>query len=94
MTGPSAGVSCAAMRLDVRFRDRIGVAQDILGALSTRGIYLMASEVDQQHVYLDAPAVTHVELPAVTEALRSVPDVLDVTEVDMLPGARQRPQTI
>ncbi len=90
MTGPSAGVSCAAMRLDVRFRDRIGVAQDILGALSTRGIYLMASEVDQQHVYLDAPAVTHVELPAVTEALRSVPDVLDVTEVDMLPGARQR----
>ncbi|HET9554673.1 MAG TPA: sigma 54-interacting transcriptional regulator [Anaeromyxobacteraceae bacterium] len=78
------------MRFVVRFRDRIGVAQDILGALSTRGIYLMASEVDQQHVYLDAPGVTHVELPAVVDALRSVPDVLEVEEVDLLPGARQR----
>jgi TyrR family helix-turn-helix protein len=78
------------VRFDVRFRDRIGVAQDILGALSTRGIYLMASEVDQQHVYLDAPAVTQAELPAVLEALRSVPDVLEVVEVDLLPGTRQR----
>jgi len=78
------------MRFVVRFRDRIGVAQDILGALSTRGIYLMASEVDQQHVYLDAPGVTQAELPWVTEGLRSVPDVLEVAEIDLLPGTRQR----
>ena len=81
MTHLAVGVSSNGMRFVVRFRDRIGVAQDILGALSTRGIYLMASEVDQQHVYLDAPGVTQAELPWVTEGLRSVPDVLDVAEI-------------
>jgi len=78
------------LRLVVRFNDRIGIAQDILGALSGRGIYLMAVEVDPLHVYLDAPAVAREDLSTVVAALRQVSDVTSVEEVDLLPGQRQR----
>jgi TyrR family helix-turn-helix protein len=78
------------MRFDVRFRDRIGIAQEILAVLSARGLYVMAVEVDPRHVYIDAPTVTSADLAGVRTALMHVVGVLEVVEVDMLPGARQR----
>lgn len=78
------------MRLDIRFRDRVGIAQSILGVLSGRGLYLNAVEVDRQHLYADAPTVGPADLPELRTALQRLPDVIDVGEVDLLPGARQR----
>jgi len=78
------------VRLDVRFRDRVGIAQSILGVLSGRGLYLNAVEVDREHLYLDAPTVTAEGLPEVRAALHRLPEVIEVAEIDLLPGARQR----
>jgi len=83
-------VRVSHMRLDVRFRDRIGIATDVLAVLSRRGIYVMAVEVDQHHVFVDAPALEAAGSAEVTAALRGVDGVVEVREIDLLPGARQR----
>ncbi len=77
------------MRFDVRFLDRIGIAQEILAVLSGRGIYVIAVEVDQHHVYVDAPSLGP-GLEEVRGALLRVPGVVEVTPIDLLPGARER----
>ena len=80
------------MRLDIRFHDRVGIAQEILAVLSGRGLYLMAVEVDPLHIYVDAPALGSGDLDAMRSALQQVRGFREVTEIDLLPGARQRLQ--
>jgi transcriptional regulator of aroF, aroG, tyrA and aromatic amino acid transport len=78
------------MRLDVRFVDRVGIAQEILAVLSRRRLNVIAVEVEPPHIYIDAPALGAPELAGLRDALRRVDGVVETAEVDLLPGARRR----
>ncbi|HET9596978.1 MAG TPA: sigma 54-interacting transcriptional regulator [Anaeromyxobacteraceae bacterium] len=78
------------MRLRVRFVDRVGIAQEILAVLSRRRLDVAAVEVEPPRIFIDAPALAAPELSALEAALRRVDGVLDIDEVDLLPGARRR----
>jgi TyrR family helix-turn-helix protein len=78
------------MRLRVRFVDRVGIAQEILAVLSRRRLDVAAVEVEPPQIFIDAPALGARELSALETALRRVDGVVDLDEVDLLPGARRR----
>lgn len=78
------------MRMDVRFHDRVGIAQEILAALSSRGLYLMAVEIDPHRICIDIPSIESSHFSEVREALLQVKGVTEVLEIDLLPGVRQR----
>ena len=78
------------MRIDVHFSDRVGIAQEILAKLARRALDVSAVEVDPPHVYLEAPALSAMDLAALRDELFKVVGVLSVDELDMLPGARRR----
>ncbi len=78
------------MRLKIQFIDRVGIAQEILAVLASRSLSVMAVEVDPPHIYLEAPQLQRPGYAEVHAALMTVPDVQQVDEVSMLPGARRR----
>ena len=78
------------MRLDVRFVDRVGIAQEILAVLARRRLNVVAVEVEPPHIFLDAPALAPRELADLEAALHGVEGVEEIGEVDLLPGARRR----
>ena len=78
------------MRLDVRFVDRVGIAQEILAVLARRRLNVAAVEVWPPHIYIDAPELAARELEDLRGALLAVSGVVETTEVDLLPGARRR----
>ncbi|MDD2880557.1 MAG: sigma 54-interacting transcriptional regulator [Rhodoferax sp.] len=78
------------MRIDVYFSDRVGIAQEILATLARRALDVSAVEVDPPHVYLEAPALSALDLAALRNELFKVDGVQSVDELDMLPGARRR----
>jgi TyrR family helix-turn-helix protein len=78
------------VRLDVRFQDRVGIAQEILAVLARRRLNVVAVEVEPPHIYIDAPSVAPAELQGLRDALLEVAGVVETTEVDLLPGARRR----
>ena len=77
------------MRIDVLFHDRVGIAQEILGALARRSFNVTAVEVLPPHVYVEAPALDDDGLVALREELLGVPDVQSVNAVGILPGAQR-----
>jgi transcriptional regulator of aroF, aroG, tyrA and aromatic amino acid transport len=78
------------MRLDVRFVDRVGIAQEILAVLARRRLNVAAVEVEPPHIYIDAPALAARELAELRTALAAVDGVVETGELDLLPGARRR----
>lgn len=78
------------MRLDVRFTDRVGIAQEVLAALARRALDVAAVEVEPPHVFIDAPALDDAGLALLRDDLRAVPGVISVAPLAMLPGARRR----
>jgi len=78
------------VRLDVRFVDRVGIAQEILAVLARRQLNVAAVEVWPPHIYIDAPQLAAAELEDLRGALDEVSGVVETTEVDLLPGARRR----
>ncbi len=78
------------MRIDVFFRDRVGIAHDILSVLVRRGLNVVAMEVDPPHIFIDAQALPDSRYSELRSDLMNVPDVAAVDEIDLLPGARRR----
>jgi transcriptional regulator of aroF, aroG, tyrA and aromatic amino acid transport len=78
------------MRLDVRFLDRVGIAQEILAVLARRRLNVTAVEVEPPHLYLDAPELASPGLAELRAALSRVAGVVEIAQVDLLPGARRR----
>jgi transcriptional regulator of aroF, aroG, tyrA and aromatic amino acid transport len=77
------------MRLKIQFVDRVGIAQEILSVLANRALGVVAVEVDPPHIYLEAPGLERPGYAEIRAALQAVPDVMQVDEVSMLPGARR-----
>lgn len=78
------------MRITVRFDDRVGIAQEILGVLALKGINVVAVEVDVPFVYIDAPALPTDAFHALRDELAAVAGVTHVRTTDQLPGMRRR----
>lgn len=78
------------MRIDIICRDRLGITQEILGAVARLGIDLASVEVVPCHVYVHAPGLRPDDLERLTPALLAVGDVTGVSPVDLLPGERRR----
>nr|HQU89498.1 Fis family transcriptional regulator [Denitromonas sp.] len=78
------------MRLVVTFKDRVGIAQEILAQMARRQLSVVNVEVDMSHVYIDAPDLHEPSFLETRTALFSVPGVVAVEAIDMLPGMRQR----
>jgi TyrR family helix-turn-helix protein len=79
-----------AVRIDVRFQDRVGIAQEILAVLARRSLDVVGVEVVPPHIYIDAPALTAQGLADLGLALREVAGVKGAAEVDLLPGIRRQ----
>lgn len=79
-----------AMRIDVLFADRVGIAHEILAVLAKRRLNVVAVEVDPPHIHIDAPELDVPGFGALDAALRAVPGVESVTPIDILPGTRRR----
>lgn len=79
-----------AMRIDVQFADRVGIAHEILAVLARRSMNVVAVEVDSSDVFIDIPELTVALLPSLREDFLGVSGVRDVVVVDVLPGARRR----
>jgi transcriptional regulator of aroF, aroG, tyrA and aromatic amino acid transport len=78
------------MRLDVRFLDRVGIAQEILAVLARRRLNVTAVEVEPPHLFVDAPELAPPGLAELRAALSRVSGVVEIAQVDLLPGARRR----
>ncbi|TVO67910.1 sigma 54-interacting transcriptional regulator [Denitromonas ohlonensis] len=78
------------MRLVVTFKDRVGIAQEILAQMARRQLSVVNVEVDMSHVYIDAPDLHEPYFLETRAALFSVPGVVAVEAIEMLPGMRQR----
>lgn len=78
------------MRLDVRFADRVGIAQEILAELAQRSLNVTAVEVDPPHIYIEAPALDSAGLQTLRAQLLRVDGVRTIEVVSMLPGAQRR----
>jgi transcriptional regulator of aroF, aroG, tyrA and aromatic amino acid transport len=78
------------MRINITFEDRIGIAQEILQALSRRSFNVTASEVDPPNIYVEVPELSSAGLTLLTQELQLVRGVQLVREVSILPGAQRR----
>ncbi|MDR3516334.1 MAG: sigma-54-dependent transcriptional regulator [Azospirillaceae bacterium] len=78
------------MRIDVQFRDRVGIAQEILALLAARRFNVAAVEVDPPHIFIDAPTLTEPGWCDLQATLLAVDGVTLTRVVDILPGARRR----
>ena len=78
------------MRIDVRFSDRVGIAQEILAELARRRLNVTAVEVEPPHIYIEAPTLGEDGLRELREALLHIAGVRTIEKVGMLPGARRR----
>ncbi|MDE2453464.1 MAG: sigma 54-interacting transcriptional regulator [Burkholderiales bacterium] len=78
------------MRIDVRFTDRVGIAQEVLATLARRAFNVTAVEVEPPHIYVEAPELDGAGLAGLRDELMRVPSVLSVSPVGILPGAQRR----
>jgi len=78
------------VRIDVLFIDRVGIAQEILGALARRDFNVTAVEVEPPHIYVEAPDLDAPNLVLLERELALVGGVQSVQPLGMLPGAQRR----
>ncbi|MBC3917742.1 sigma-54-dependent transcriptional regulator [Undibacterium sp. CY18W] len=78
------------MRINIQFKDRVGIAHEILAVLARRGLNVVAVEVDPPHIYIDSPELLDFMLPSLQADCQQVRGVGDIKVLDVLPGIRRR----
>ncbi|HHW78992.1 MAG TPA: sigma 54-interacting transcriptional regulator [Xanthomonadaceae bacterium] len=78
------------MRLCIRFVDRIGIFQEMLLVFAERRLNVEEIEVDAPNLYLDVPTLSGELFPTLRDALSQIDGVLEIFDVDILPGMRRR----
>lgn len=80
------------MKIDVNGDNRLGITQEVLAVLAVRDLDVSAVEVVINHIYCDVPDLRSADLKGLQAALKDVPGIHGVSEIDMLPGERRRMQ--
>ncbi|MBC3885481.1 sigma-54-dependent transcriptional regulator [Undibacterium griseum] len=78
------------MRINIQFRDRVGIAHEILAVLAKRGLNVVAVEVDPPQIYIDSPDLLEYMLPELRQDCQQVRGVGEIQVIDVLPGMRRR----
>ncbi|GGC81942.1 sigma-54-dependent transcriptional regulator [Undibacterium terreum] len=78
------------MRINIHFKDRVGIAHEILAVLASRGLNVVAVEVDPPNIYIDSPELLEFMLPSLQQDCARVRGVGNIEVVDILPGIRRR----
>ncbi|MFZ6732781.1 sigma-54-dependent transcriptional regulator [Undibacterium sp. Ji42W] len=78
------------MRINIQFKDRVGIAHEILAVLARRGLNVVAVEVDPPNIYIDSPELLEFMLPSLQTDCQSVRGVGEIKVLDVLPGIRRR----
>ncbi|MFZ6863371.1 sigma-54-dependent transcriptional regulator [Undibacterium sp. Ji67W] len=78
------------MRINIQFKDRVGIAHEILAVLAKRGLNVVAVEVDPPNIYIDSPELLEYMLPDLQADCQQVKGVGEIQVLDVLPGIRRR----
>ncbi|MFZ6687975.1 sigma-54-dependent transcriptional regulator [Undibacterium sp. SXout11W] len=78
------------MRINIQFKDRVGIAHEILAVLAKRGLNVVAVEVDPPNIYIDSPELLEYMLPDLQTDCQQVRGVGEIQVLDVLPGIRRR----
>jgi len=80
------------MRFEIRGENRLGITRDVINVLADQGLDIRAFEVTTHHIYADIPAVRPERFLLLAHALKQIPGIFDITEIDRLPTERRRAQ--
>jgi len=80
------------MRFEIRGENRLGITRDVINVLADQGLDIRAFEVTTHHIYADIPAVRPERFLLLSHALKQIPGIFDITEIDRLPTERRRAQ--
>ncbi|MBP3125135.1 sigma 54-interacting transcriptional regulator [Thalassospira sp. ER-Se-21-Dark] len=80
------------MRFEIRGENRLGITRDVINVLTDQGLDIRTFEVTTHHIYADIPAVRPERFLLLSHALKQIPGIFDITEIDRLPTERRRAQ--
>ncbi|WP_417845350.1 sigma-54-dependent transcriptional regulator [Thalassospira povalilytica] len=80
------------MRFEIRGENRVGITRDVVNVLTDQGLDIRAFEVTTHHIYADIPAIRPGRFPLLAHALKQIPGISDIREIDRLPTERRRAQ--
>jgi TyrR family helix-turn-helix protein len=80
------------MRFEIRGENRLGITRDVINVLTDQGLDIRTFEVTTHHIYADIPAVRPERFLLLAHALRQIPGIFEITEIDRLPTERRRAQ--
>lgn len=80
------------MRLKIPNIDRVGLVLDISQALAVRGINIISMEVEMRIIYLEVEALSETRKQDVIAHFLSIPGVVDVQEIDLMPHQERTEQ--
>ncbi|MET3116958.1 transcriptional regulator of aroF, aroG, tyrA and aromatic amino acid transport [Undibacterium sp. GrIS 1.8] len=78
------------MRINIQFKDRVGIAHEILAVFALRGLNVVGVEVDPPNIYIDSPELLEFMLPSLQQDCDQVRGVGKINVLDILPGKRRR----
>lgn len=73
------------LRLKIPNIDRVGLVLDISQILAARRFNILAMEVELNTAYVETEVTSPADKDYVINALRSIPQVIDVQEIDLMP---------
>jgi TyrR family helix-turn-helix protein len=80
------------MRFEIRGENRLGITRDVINVLTDQGLDIRTFEVTTHHIYADIPAVRPERFLLLSHALKQIPGIFEITEIDRLPTERRRAQ--
>ncbi|MBX2831987.1 MAG: sigma 54-interacting transcriptional regulator [Rhodospirillales bacterium] len=80
------------MRFEIRGENRLGITRDVVNVLTDHKLDIRSFEVTTHHIYADIPAVRPEKFPLLAHALKQIPGISDIREIDRLPTERRRAQ--
>ena len=77
------------MNIELVVKNRFGITHDVLSCLAKQHLDLAALEVENEHIYIDVPALSHDSLAEVASALLALDGVQQIRPIDLLPKERR-----
>lgn len=80
------------MRFEIRGENRLGITRDVINVLTDQGLDIRTFEVTTHYIYADIPSVRPERFLLLSHALKQIPGIFEITEIDRLPTERRRAQ--
>ena len=80
------------MRFEIQGENRLGITRDVVNVLTDQGLDIRAFEVTTHYIHADIPAIRPERFPLLSHALKQIPGISGIREIDRLPTERRRAQ--